>query len=211
MWIYGADKFFEDIKKMDIKLPKAIKVYWKACWCIITPLVLSVLVAYSLQSQGTATSSAFTRTGTEWISNMTGVDNIKWQEIVNYENGSIINTKTEGTYQLNGSTYSYKVDGDTTSVSYVWPDGSEPGQPNIQALGWMVVLSTILIIPVIAAYEIVKRIYLGEDWRGGVMFQPTKNWKTNNGSDKIGEEQEKMLDEEARSSILNRQLSSDGC
>jgi hypothetical protein len=213
VWIYGAENFFGNIEEMEVKIPKAMKVYWKACWYVITPLVLSVLVVSSFQGQGAATSDAFTRTGTEWMSTMTGVDNIRMHKIEDSLNGNVIDTKTEGTYEVDGITYSFQVDGDTdkTSVSYVWPDGSEPGQPNIQALGWLIVLSSVLLIPAIGLYEICKRAYHGEEWRGCVMFQPTKNWKTNKGSDKTGEEQENMLGQEMRSPIIKRQLSSDGC
>ena len=43
-WIYGVNNFFDDIRKMGMKIPKAVEYYWKACWCFITPIVLLFLI-----------------------------------------------------------------------------------------------------------------------------------------------------------------------
>ena len=36
-WIYGADKIFEHIEEMEIKIPTFMKCYWRVCWKYLTP------------------------------------------------------------------------------------------------------------------------------------------------------------------------------
>ena len=67
-------------------------------------------------------------------------------------------------------------------IFYVYPDGSEPGQPNIQALGLMIALTSLLILPIFAAIELFDRMRQGKEWRGLTMLKPTENWGPSNGS-----------------------------
>ena len=43
-WLYGVDKFLANIKEMGLHLPKPVEWYWKACWGVISPLILITLV-----------------------------------------------------------------------------------------------------------------------------------------------------------------------
>ena len=158
-WVYGANNVMNNLKEMGIHLSKPMKIYWKLCWCIITPAVLLACVIFALLEQDTIKDSAYTRTGTDWNTNIVG---------------------SSGTYIENGTTYYYEVDGNTTFIYYVYPDGSEPGQPNIQALGLMIALTSLLILPIFASVELYNRIRLGKEWRGLAMFKPTDSWGPSN-------------------------------
>lgn len=46
-YVYGADRFMEDIKAMLGEYPNP-KCYWKTCWVFVTPLVISVLFVFTL-------------------------------------------------------------------------------------------------------------------------------------------------------------------
>lgn len=209
-WIYGADNFLGNIEDMGMKLRKPTRIYWKACWYVVTPVVISVLVISSLKAQGTQTSTGYSRPGgTEFIYSLPGVKDIKMTKSEEIENATITSSTTEGTYKQDGITWQFKMDSNTTSISYVWPDGSEPGQPNIQALGWLIALASILLVPAVGIYQVCKRAYHGNSWRGFVMFQPTRHWRPNpfGGSDST----EDITDQKANSSIIKRQLSANGC
>lgn len=41
---YGANNFFADINKMEIKIPKPLEYYWKWCWCFLTPVSILFLI-----------------------------------------------------------------------------------------------------------------------------------------------------------------------
>ena len=43
-WFYGVNSFCDNIKEMQMKIPKVVEYYWKACWSFITPLVLIFLL-----------------------------------------------------------------------------------------------------------------------------------------------------------------------
>ena len=47
-WIYGVNKFQDNIEDMSIKLPKFCKLYWKVLWLVVSPLILaaSVILAW---------------------------------------------------------------------------------------------------------------------------------------------------------------------
>ena len=44
VWMYGVNNFLNDIKQMEIKIPIILEYYWKACWCVITPLLITFLI-----------------------------------------------------------------------------------------------------------------------------------------------------------------------
>ena len=112
-WMYGINRFCDNIKEMEIKIPKFMMYYWKACWCVITPLTLGVLL--------------------------------------------IIQFVKHKPYKSN---------------DYVFPDG-------IQALGWMISFSSVLIIPIIAVYQVIIRQKRGKDL-GWDLIQPTRHWGPSN-------------------------------
>ena len=43
-WLYGVNNFLNDIKMMDIKIPKVMEFYWRFCWCLVTPVSILVLI-----------------------------------------------------------------------------------------------------------------------------------------------------------------------
>ena len=108
-WFYGINKFFDNIREMELKIPTFMKLYWKACWCFISPAIMAVLLVV---------------------------------KFIKYE--------------------PYK------SNKYVYP-------PNIQALGWLISLSSVMCIPIFAVYQIVTRIKKGKKL-GWALFQPTRRW-----------------------------------
>lgn len=46
-YVYGADRFLDDTKAMLGEYPNP-KLYWKACWTLVTPIVIIVLFVFSL-------------------------------------------------------------------------------------------------------------------------------------------------------------------
>ncbi|CAB4060616.1 unnamed protein product [Lepeophtheirus salmonis] len=43
-WVYGTDRFFDNLDEMKIHIPKLSKYIWKALWTVITPVILIVIV-----------------------------------------------------------------------------------------------------------------------------------------------------------------------
>ena len=41
-WFYGVDGFFKNVEEMKIKIPGFMKIYWKACWLFITPVLIGM-------------------------------------------------------------------------------------------------------------------------------------------------------------------------
>ena len=46
-WIYGVDRFLENMEEMNIKLGFLTRIYWKLSWKFITPMILSLLLVFS--------------------------------------------------------------------------------------------------------------------------------------------------------------------
>jgi len=46
-WVYGADRFLDNIKDMDMKLGPFFHWYWKICWQYITPAIMFILILFS--------------------------------------------------------------------------------------------------------------------------------------------------------------------
>ena len=108
-WLYGTNRFCENIKEMEMKIPKVMLFYWKACWSFITPITLALLLVISF---------------------------VKHQP--------------------------YK------SNDYVYPN-------NIQALGWMISISSLMLIPMVAIYQVIIRQNKGKKL-GWALIQPTRHW-----------------------------------
>ncbi|XP_071439745.1 sodium- and chloride-dependent glycine transporter 2-like [Hetaerina americana] len=47
-WVYGPNRFLENIAEMGMKLPWAVKMYWKSCWVVMSPLLLLGILIFSL-------------------------------------------------------------------------------------------------------------------------------------------------------------------
>ena len=43
-WMYGADRFWDNIEEMGITRHPFVKWYWIICWKFITPLIMIILV-----------------------------------------------------------------------------------------------------------------------------------------------------------------------
>ena len=112
-WLYGIDRFCENIKEMEMKIPKVMMYYWKACWCFITPITLIVLLIIAF---------------------------------------------------VKHKPYS--------SNDYIYPGG-------IQALGWMISFSSLLLIPIVGFYQVFIRQRNGKEL-GWALFQPTRHWGPSN-------------------------------
>jgi len=208
-WIYGAENFFENVKQMGIDQSKAVKMYLKVTWCIVTPLVLLGLVISSLNSQSTKVTHMYTRPAgnMEWLTpSLSNPVSVTSQELSGTQalgyGPNAIKTPIDDNFHINGSVYHIKVDDEMVSISYVWPDG-------IQALGWIISLTPILLVVIIALYQFFKRYYEGKkEWRGLKMFQPTEHWKPNNGQK--ADVEEVLLKEITIKHIIQRQDSTVG-
>ena len=58
-WIYGTDKFMENIREMGIHLNPCMAAYWKICWKFITPVLLLAIVIEQFLNPGLVTDSIF--------------------------------------------------------------------------------------------------------------------------------------------------------
>merc|ERR1712165_420878 len=43
-WLYGVDKFLDNIREMKMNLPKPVELYWRICWQFVTPILLTVVL-----------------------------------------------------------------------------------------------------------------------------------------------------------------------
>ena len=107
-WMYGVNNFFADIQQMEIKIPKVLEYYWKACWCIVSPALILFLII---------------------------------MKFIQYE------------------PYQYG--------TYVYPD-------SIQALAWLIPSSSVVILPLIALYQI--GYYRGKGFELKALFRPSRHW-----------------------------------
>ena len=39
-WFYGVGRFSENVEQMEMKIPGFMKIYWKLCWTVITPIII---------------------------------------------------------------------------------------------------------------------------------------------------------------------------
>ena len=46
-WVYGTDRFLDNIDEMGIKLGPFFYWYWKICWKYVTPVIMFTLVLFS--------------------------------------------------------------------------------------------------------------------------------------------------------------------
>ncbi|XP_059096087.1 sodium- and chloride-dependent glycine transporter 2-like [Tigriopus californicus] len=43
-WVYGFNNFFNNIQEMGMRMPNVVRLYWTACWTVITPLILLAIL-----------------------------------------------------------------------------------------------------------------------------------------------------------------------
>jgi len=202
-WLYGVENFLINVKEMKINPSKIMQIYLKTTWCIITPLVLLVLVISSLNSQSTQVTHMYLRPGNaDWVYSLTNVENISFHNSTFYQDGKVIKSTIVGSYQINGSTWKIEGDDKMTSSSYVWPN-------NIQVLGWLISSFPILLLIIVAFYQVCKRKYEGRhEWKGIALFQPTEHWKPN--VNEISAVEEELLNDKSNTPIIKRQASIEG-
>ena len=152
-WGYGADNFLANIKEMGMNLPTPMKMYWKICWCYITPVLLSFLVIVKFVQHEPIKSVDYKICGEEinyvWPNGCPIVENI--------------------TVSINSTGQCEFSKGD----KYIDSDGSTL---DIQSLGWLISLSSTLLIPLIGLYQVWKRTHKGKPL-GMALFRQTHNWK----------------------------------
>ena len=159
-WGYGVDNFLSNIAEMGMKLPKPMKMYWKICWSYITPILLSVLVIIKFVKHKPLKSVDYKYCEKEipydWPN---GDPNVK---LLTPESCELITG--------NATTKTYW---NATISESIGSDGSTL---DIQALGLMISLSSMLLIPLIGIYQVWKRHRKGKPL-GMAMFRQTHNWK----------------------------------
>ncbi len=113
-WLYGADRLFDNIKEMEIRMPIVLKWYWKICWQFVTPITLITLIFFYF----------------------------RFHEPVAY-----------GKYTF---------------------------EPPVQGLGWLLGVSTFLLIPTVGAWNLYKRLRKGKPL-GWAILRPTPKWRPHDG------------------------------
>ena len=108
-WLYGVNRFWDNLKEMELRIPKFMEIYWKVCWCFISPALMAVLLI------------------------------VKFVKLEPYK-----------------------------SNDYIYP-------PNIQALGWLISLSSVMCLPLVGAYKVYTRVKKGKKL-GMALLRPTKRW-----------------------------------
>ena len=43
-WVYGVDKFLDNIAEMKMKLPVLVRMYWKVMWLVVSPLIMAAVI-----------------------------------------------------------------------------------------------------------------------------------------------------------------------
>ena len=51
-WLYGANRLLQNLEEMNPNIHPVLKLYWKSCWTVITPLILATLLVMSLTKFG---------------------------------------------------------------------------------------------------------------------------------------------------------------
>ena len=68
-WVYGADRFWNNIEEMGMKRRPCIKKYWIICWKFIAPSILIILVIASFASDVMKTNQEIEKSKNETIYN----------------------------------------------------------------------------------------------------------------------------------------------
>merc|ERR1711963_679257 len=61
MWVYGHQRFFDNIAEMGIKIPMVLKGYWLAMWKVVTPLVLFFVLIMTFVQYTPAYSASYSQ------------------------------------------------------------------------------------------------------------------------------------------------------
>merc|ERR1712210_187094 len=61
MWVYGHQRFFDNIAEMGIKIPMVLKWYWMAMWKVVTPVVLFFVLIMTFVQYTPAYSASYSQ------------------------------------------------------------------------------------------------------------------------------------------------------
>ena len=61
VWVYGHQRFFNNIAEMGIKIPMVLKWYWMAMWKVVTPLVLVFVLIMTIVQYTPASSVSYSQ------------------------------------------------------------------------------------------------------------------------------------------------------
>ena len=61
MWVYGHQRFFNNIAEMGIKIPMVLKWYWMSMWKVVTPLVLIFVLIMTFMDYTPASSVSYSQ------------------------------------------------------------------------------------------------------------------------------------------------------
>ena len=147
-WSYGADNFLDNIEQMNIKYPRALRLYWKICWKFVTPLILFIVIIIRFIYLEPQYSKVYEK--------------------------------------------------------YLWPN-------SIQALGWLLPISTIMVIPTVGVYQVLSRKSKGKKITVLSLLKKTPNWKPSPDSSRlIGEgDNERRISKRASRVSFRRHLPTD--
>ena len=129
-----------------------MKLYWKMCWCYITPTLLAFLVIVKFAQHKPLKS-------VDYKFNETVFNDYVWPDGCSPGYRNITTIVTTNSTQ--------------TQIGQVIDDGFEP---DIQSLGLLISFSSTLLIPLIGMYQLWKRTRKGKPL-GMAMFRPTHHWK----------------------------------
>ena len=43
-WVYGADRFLDNIAEMKMRLPYVVRMYWKLMWLAVSPIIMAAVI-----------------------------------------------------------------------------------------------------------------------------------------------------------------------
>jgi hypothetical protein len=174
-WGYGVDNFLGNIEEMGMKLSRPMKFYWRTCWTYVTPILLAFLVIFKFVQHQPLKSTSYKYCDKEisydWPN---GDPNVTVFTPVSCD----LNVTTTTDVTVNTSAVVTTCTTTTTSrVANIMETFEQTGSPlDIQALGLMISLSSMLLIPLIGIYQVWKRHRKGKPL-GMAMFRQTHNWK----------------------------------
>ena len=189
-------------------LPRPMRLYWKICWSYVTPILLTFLVIFKFVQHEPLKSVDYKYCDQEipynWPNgdpNITTyhpiscIQNENTTTVVTVNTSSILTTCTTVEKSLNAT-----IDERFSNTA------KHSSNLDIQALGLMVSLSSMLLIPLIGIYQVWKRSSKGKPL-GMAMFRETHNWKP---AIAVSPSVQNLPDQDPKSDAFKRQSSRRG-
>jgi len=194
-WIYGADNLLTNIEEMSVKIPTAMKWYWKTCWMYITPGILCILLSQFDIEKGITVAYAITLI-------LVGLAIFILDEILPNVSESLANSKALMWFQKIFKTLGvilvamsfiiqvyfdyndedkYVQKGDFLRNKEDGPE-KEKEKHTANVFGRCILYSSLLIIPIMSLWNVGKRYYYGKMEGQSLtksLFQPTDKWIPN--------------------------------